>query len=172
MTSKLRPGRAYKYLEMPYTRKSKYKSKSYVKMAQKPKITQYHSGNPSRQFSKKVLVLSKNSYQLRDNAIEAARILANKYLTDTITDKNFHIVVVTYPHHILREHKLATGAGADRFSSGMQKSFGKPVGLAARISAGQRIFEIHSEPEHIGHVKIAAHKMSKKLGIPTAVVEA
>ncbi len=171
MSSKLRPGRAYKFLEMPYTRRSKYKAKSYIKMAQKPKITQYHSGNSSRKFSKKILILSRNSYQLRDNAIEAARIIANKYLTDSITDRNFHIIVVTYPHHVLREHKLATGAGADRFSSGMQKSFGKPVGLAARVAAGQRIFEIHIEPEHVGQAKIAAEKMGKKLGIPTAVVE-
>ena len=56
-------------------------------------------------------------------------------------------------------------------SSGMQKSFGKPVGLAARVAAGQRIFEIHIEPEHVGQAKIAAEKMGKKLGIPTAVVE-
>ncbi|MBI4170413.1 MAG: 50S ribosomal protein L16, partial [Candidatus Aenigmarchaeota archaeon] len=31
---------------------------------------------------------------------------------------------------MLRENALATGAGADRFQSGMRQSFGKPVGTA------------------------------------------
>ncbi len=155
---------------MPYTRKSKYKSKNYVKMSQAPKITQYHSGNPSKQFDVKLFVLSERTIQLRDNAIEAARIVANKHLTDAIGDQNFHLVVVSYPHNILREHKLATGAGADRFSSGMQKSFGKPIGLAARIKAGDRIFEIHMQNEHLQEAKLAAVKIGKKLGIRTRAV--
>jgi Ribosomal protein L16/L10E len=155
---------------MPYTRKSKYKSKNYVKMAQTPKITQYHSGNVSKVFERKILVVSQNTLQLRDNALEAARIVANKHLTDTIGDQNFHLVVVAYPHNILKEHKLATGAGADRFSSGMQQSFGKPIGLAARIRAGDRIFEIHMQDEHLDHAKIAASKIRKKLGIKTKSV--
>lgn len=170
MGSKLRPGRSYRNWDMPYTRKSKYKSKNYVKMSQLPKITQYHSGNLSREFDKKILLLSERTLQLRDNAIEAGRIVANKYLTDTIGDQNFHLVVVTYPHNILKEHKLATGAGADRFSSGMQKSFGKPIGLAARISAGDRIFEIHVPNEHVVAGKLAASKIGKKLGVRTRAV--
>lgn len=167
---KLRPGRSYRDWDMPYTRKSKYKAHNYAKMSQAPKITQYHSGNASKSFESKVFLLSEKTVQLRDNAIEAARIIANKYLTDTVGDQNFHLVVVSYPHNILREHKLATGAGADRFSSGMQKSFGKPVGLAARIKAGDRIFEILTPNEHVNVAKIAAEKMGKKLGIRTRAV--
>ncbi len=168
--AKIRPGRAYRELKMAYTRKSKYKRLSYIKIAQKPKITQYHSGAVSKQFGKKVVLLSEISCQLRENAIEAARIIANKYLTDAITDQNFHIIVVAYPHQVLREHKLATGAGADRFSSGMQKSFGKPVGMAARLMAGSRIFEIHVDEANIISAKTAAQKMGKKLGIRTRAV--
>ncbi len=163
----LRPGRAYRDLKTAYTRKSKYKSKSYVKMSQNSKITQFHSGNTSRTFDKKILVISESSLQIRDNALEAARIVANKHLTDTIGDQNFHLTIIVYPHQILREHKLATGAGADRFSSGMQKSFGKPVGLAARLGAGDRIFEIHLQNEHVQEGKNAAQKIGKKLGIRT-----
>ena len=170
--AKLRPGRSYKELKLPYTRKSKYKTKSYIKIAQRPKITQYHSGNPKKEFDSMVFLISEKSLQLRDNAIESARIVANKYLTDRITDQNFHIVVVAYPHQVLREHKLATGAGADRFSSGMQKSFGKPIGLAARLYAGKRIFEIHVDKANIAAAKDAAFKMSKKLGIQTRVIVA
>ncbi len=172
MGSKLRPGRSYRNWDMAYTRKSKYKSKNYVKMSQTPKITQYHSGNVSKQFSTKVLVLSERTLQIRDNAIEAARIVANKHLTDAIGDQNFHLIVITYPHNILKEHKLATGAGADRFSSGMQQSFGKPIGLAARVRAGDRIFEICLETEHLNEAKLAADKIGKKLGVRTRAVVA
>ncbi len=168
--AKMRPGRAYRELKLPYTRKSKYKTKNYIKIAQKPKITQYHSGNTKKAFDSRVFLISERSLQVRDNAIESARIVANKYLTDRITDQNFHIVVVSYPHQVLREHKLATGAGADRFSSGMQKSFGKPIGLAARLSAGSKIFEIHVDKANLKAAKEAAFKMGKKLGVQTRVV--
>ena len=67
----LRPGRAYKDFSVPYTRKSKYKSKNYVKMSQAPKITQYHSGNTSREFEKKLLIVSQTTRQIRDNALLA-----------------------------------------------------------------------------------------------------
>ncbi len=168
--AKMRPGRAYREYKIPYTRKSKYKTKNYIKIAQRPKITQYHSGNTKREFDSKVFLLSERAFQIRDNALESARIVANKYLTDSITDQNFHIVVVAYPHQVLREHKLATGAGADRFSSGMQKSFGKPIGLAARLNAGSRLFEIHVDKSNINFAKDAALKMGKKLGIKTRVI--
>lgn len=168
--SKLRPGRSYREMKIPYTRKSKYKATNYVKMAQSPKITQYHSGNSKQSFGRSIILISERSIQIRDNAIEAARIVANKYLTDNVGDQNFHLIVIAYPHQIIREHKLATGAGADRFSSGMQKSFGKPIGLAARINAGGRIFEIHIGESHLSQAKVAAQKISKKLGIGTKAV--
>ncbi len=167
---KLRPGRSYRGLKIPYTRKSKYKATNYVKMAQSPKITQYHSGNSKQKFDRMVMVLSENTLQIRDNAIEAARIVANKYLTDNVGDQNFHLIVIAYPHQVLREHKLATGAGADRFSSGMQKSFGKPIGLAAVVRAGGRLFEIHVGDVNLVHAKTAAHKIGKKLGIRTRAI--
>jgi large subunit ribosomal protein L10e len=167
---KLRAASAYRKFKIPYTRKSKYKSKNYVKVAQSSVITQYTSGNLSHKFGKKILVLSTRNIQLRENAIESARVVANKYLTDNIGDQNFRLQVVPYPHHVLREHKLATGAGADRFSSGMQKSFGKPAGFAARVLAGSRIFEIHLENDNVENGKVAADKISKKLGINTRSV--
>ncbi|MGC8516372.1 MAG: 50S ribosomal protein L16 [Candidatus Acidifodinimicrobium sp.] len=165
--SKLRPGRAYKTLKLPYTRKSKFKEKNYTKFALHTKITQFHSGNIHNSFSRRVEIISKSSLQVRDNALEAARIVANKYLTDTIGEENFHIQLISIPHHILREHKLATGAGADRFSAGMQKSFGKPIGLASQVSAGDRIFEIYVNDDHINEAKEAADKIRKKLGFKT-----
>ncbi len=163
----LRPGRTIRPFKIPYSRKSKYKSSNYAKVSQQPKITQYISGNNSQKFDLKIAVLSKQQLQIRENALEAARIVANKYLTDNVGDQNFKLILVSFPHQILREHKLATGAGADRFSSGMQKSFGKPTGFAARVRAGDRVFEIHLNNDHLNEAKTAAVKIGKKLGVRT-----
>ena len=46
----------------------------------------------------------------------------------------------TYPHHVLRENKQATGAGADRVSQGMRCAFGKNVGTAARVKRAKSNF--------------------------------
>jgi len=166
----LRPGRTYRNLKQPYTRKSKYKSKSFVKIAQQPRITQFHSGGKMADFDTKVVVISKRTLQIRDNALEAARIVANKYLTDNLGETGFHLFVVKFPHQVLREHRFATIAGADRFSSGMQKSFGKPIGLAARLFAGDEIFEIFLNKENVKIGKETAKKIGKKLGFPVLAI--
>ncbi len=65
---------------------------------------------------------------------------------NTKTDYKFKIKV--YPHHHIRENPLASGAGADRMSTGMKKSFGKVIGLAARVKEGQEVMEVHTKPEY------------------------
>ena len=50
--------------------------------------------------------------------------------------------VLVYPHNVIREHKMAVGAGADRISRGMSQAFGRPISVAARIKKGQPIFMI------------------------------
>jgi len=47
-----------------------------------------------------------------------------------------------YPHHILRENKMLTGAGADRMQTGMSRAFGKSMGRAALVKPGQTLFII------------------------------
>ena len=48
--------------------------------------------------------------------------------------------VLAVPHHIQRENKMLTGAGADRMQTGMQLSFGKTSGKAAIVKPGTRVF--------------------------------
>ena len=81
--------------------------------------------------------------QLRSNALESARQVTNKYL-ETEIPLNFSLSVLVYPHNVIREHKMATGAGADRISRGMSQAFGRPVSVAARIREGQPIFVIRT----------------------------
>ena len=138
----LRPARCYKKLERPNTRVSKRKPRrSYVKGVPDPKIHRFEMGNVRKKFSSSVVLVSSDAVQIRHNALEAARVAANKAMNEVGTD-NYFLKILIYPHHVMRENPLATGAGADRFQTGMRKSFGKPIGLAARVKRNQRLIAI------------------------------
>ncbi|MFB6219398.1 MAG: ribosomal protein L16, partial [Halobacteriaceae archaeon] len=59
--------------------------------------------------------------------------------------------------------KQATGAGADRVSDGMRQSFGVPVGTAARIQAGERLFTLWCDVEDAPVGKEAFRRAYNKL---------
>ena len=98
-------------------------------------------------------MVARNSVQVRNNALEAARVASHKVLEKGIGVENYFLKILIYPHHVLRENALATGAGADRFQTGMRKSFGKPISTAARVKANQNMIEVDDSP--YGAVKIA-----------------
>ena len=56
--------------------------------------------------------------QLSSEALEAARICANKYVTKTSGKDSFHLRVRVHPFHVIRINKMLSCAGADR-SAGM-----------------------------------------------------
>ena len=53
--------------------------------------------------------------QLSSEALEAARICANKYVTKTAGKDSFHMRVRVHPFHVLRINKMLSCAGADRY---------------------------------------------------------
>jgi len=170
----LRKGHCYTNLERAYTRRSKVKSKGYIKSAPASKISKFIMGDlatyNSRKFDSSVSLISNQTIQLRDNSIEAARQLVLRHLTEQV--KSFAFFVMIYPHHVLRENKMITGAGADRMQSGMKHSFGKPVNLAARVYAGNKIFIIACAKEKIPEVhKILSRARAKLPGKYTLIVE-
>jgi len=73
------------------------------------------------------------------------------------------LAVVTYPHHVIREKKFAVGAGADRLSQGMSMTFGKPVGVAARVKEGERVFVLRTTSNNRAIAKEALKRAAKKL---------
>jgi large subunit ribosomal protein L10e len=75
-----------------------------------------------------------------------------------------------YPHQVLRENKQATGAGADRVSSGMRHAFGKAVGTAARVDAEQKIFSVSTAPTSVPQAKMALRRAGHKLPTPIYIV--
>ena len=161
--AKLRKAVAYRKLERPYTRKSKYREKSFVRATPQNLIVKYNHGNLTREFPYIIEVKSKQAIQVRHNAIEAARKSANRVLEKATGKIGYGLKVRIYPHHILRENPLASGAGADRMSTGMKKSFGKPIGLAAQVRVGQVLFEIQVPKAHILAGKAAAKRVGDKM---------
>ena len=160
--AKLRKFVSYRNIKRPYTRTSKYKAKSYIRMTPNTKVVRFDTG-ANKDFDFTLNLLSKSDLQIRDNALESARQTSNKLLETYLGLNGFHLKVKVYPYHILREHALASGAGADRFSSGMAHSFGKPIGVAARIKKGQTIFQVSVDKQNIGVAKQALKRASKKL---------
>eukprot|EP00955_Chlamydomonas_euryale_P039735 351491-Chlamydomonas_euryale.AAC.22 len=82
-------------------------------------------------------------------AMEAARIAANKYMTKYGGKETYHLRVRVHPFHVLRINKMLSCAGADRLQTGMRGAFGKPYGLAARVSIGQILLSIRVREQHV-----------------------
>ncbi|MCW1311655.1 MAG: 50S ribosomal protein L16 [Candidatus Rehaiarchaeum fermentans] len=168
--AKLRPGRCIRDPKRAYTRVSKYKKLSYVKSSLGTKIVQFVSGNPNGKFNYSISVLSSRDIVIRDNAIEAARVAANKILSSKLSDENFLLVVKQYPHHFIREHKLAAVAQADRFWMGMSLSFGKVAGRAVRVNTGAELFRITVDESNAKVAEEAAKAIEKKLGFRMLII--
>ena len=139
----LRPSRCYRWDSPAYTRVAKNPQDSFITGIPGSKINIYDMGNKSGNFDSEVSVVNEEDIIIRHNALEAARISTNKILERGLGVANYYFRIRVYPHHIMRENVMATGAGADRAQSGMRGSFGKPVGRAVRVRRGQKIFSIY-----------------------------
>jgi large subunit ribosomal protein L10e len=168
--AKLRKFVCYRRLERPYTRKSKYSKKNFIRVYPATKITKCEGGTPGKKFSYSVLIKTKKPIQIRHNALEAARQSANKYLETNLNKDNFFMKMRVFPHHVLRENPLASGAGADRMSTGMAHSFGKNISSAAQVRKGQPVFEVKVEKSGIVAAKKALKVMATKFPC-TCVIE-
>ena len=165
----LRPGRTVRKLERPWTRVSRKKPrKSYVVGVPYSRIHIFEMGNAEKEFDTNLWLVADRSVQIRSNALEAARVVSNKFLEKNISGDYF-LKILVYPHHVLREHSLATGAGADRFSSGMRKAFGKPSGLAARVKKGQNIMWLRLNKKDLAIGRKALKRASMKLPTPCKI---
>ena len=153
---------AWRRLERPYTRKSKYRKHNYVRSVPNSKIVKFNMGNLTADFPCTILLRAANDIQLRHNALEAARQSANRYLEKNLGRQAYQLIVRTYPHHILRNNPLAAGAGADRMSTGMSRSYGKAVGIAARVKQDQAVFEVRVGKQHIQQAKDAMNRARNK----------
>lgn len=160
----LRPARTMRDINKPaWTRYSKKKPrKSYVKSMPHKNLNTFETGELKPDYDIKVLLVSKDVVQVRDNAIEAARQSAGRHLEKHVQG-NYKFWVRKYPHIVVRENRMLSGAGADRLSKGMRKSFGKPSDLAARMRSGDTIFEVHTYKKFADAVSEAFRKAGQKM---------
>ena len=147
--------------------KKAYTRRKYMGGVPGSKIVQYEMGNLSQEFPSEIDLIVDETCQIRHSALEAARITANRRLMKDVGRSNFHFKVRVFPHHVLRENKQATGAGADRVSEGMRLAFGKAVGTAARMTAGQKLLTVFSTPQYIEKIKDALRHAGHKLPTPS-----
>ena len=162
---------AYRRLERPYTRISKYRKLNYTRGNPHIKIAQFEGGNKTDKFPKALSLISMGDWQVRHLALESARQACNRRLERTIGKEKFHMKFRIYPHHVLRENPLASGAGADRMSTGMKKSFGKPIGKAAQVRKGKPLMTVEVDEINMRKAKEALKQAGQKFPGTCKVVE-
>ncbi len=145
---------------MPYVRRE------YIAGKPQLKIARFSSGQASDSYDYKLELVVTEKLQIRHNALEAARLAANKRMA-VGGDTSFFSMLRVYPHVILRENKMIATAGADRLQEGMRRAFGKSTGLAARVKPGQPIFEAHVTAANLDLAKEGFKVAASKLGCPT-----
>ena len=168
----LRKASAYsKKYARPYTRNSKKRKKSYIKTIPNSKIVKFGMGDLKgfirKEYPIQIVVTSKERVQLRENSIEAVRQYLNRFIQTNI-GKEFYFEVKIYPHHILRENKMLTGAGADRMQTGMSRSFGKAIGRAALVKPGQTLFIVGIR-DNKAEIKVRKLIKSAKARLPCKI---
>jgi len=155
-----RPARCYRYC----------KNKPYIKSrfcrgVPDPKIQIYDVGRktaPTDDFPLCVHLVSGEYEQLSSEALEAGRIVVNKYMTKIAGKDSFHLRVRLHPFHVLRINKMLSCAGADRLQTGMRQAFGKPTGLVARVNIGQIIFSVRAKESNLKNVVEALRRCKYK----------
>lgn len=145
-----------------------YTRKDFAPGAPNPKVARFTTGKNRPDYDQVLQLRSDGRVQIRHNALEAARVAANKKLTP-LGEDNYLLKVSVYPHVILRENKMIATAGADRLQEGMRKAFGKPIGLAARVHIGSVILELSVKTENLDKGREALKAASSKLPVKTKI---
>jgi large subunit ribosomal protein L10e len=146
-----------------------YTRTEFVKGFPPPKISKFTMGDTKAKFEYEARLIALEEAQIRHNALEAARVATNRELMEKLTN-NYFLRVQPYPHAILRENKMIFGAHADRLSDGMRRSFGKPIGTAARVKPNQTIIIVNVNENGIEIAKRALKVGSAKLPIPCRII--
>ncbi len=135
----------------------------YIHGAPVSKVQKFTMGDSKATYQYKVSLLAESRVQVRHNALEAARVSANKVMFDKLGETGYLIKVISYPHVILRENRMIATAGADRLQEGMRRSFGKPSGRAAIIERNKSVLDIYVSELALEHAKVAMKVSSSKL---------
>jgi large subunit ribosomal protein L10e len=152
--------------------KPAYTRREYITGIPGSKVAQYKMGNRDKDpddYTIQMSLVVEESVQIRHGSLEASRLSANRHLIKELGEGNYKMILRKFPHQVLRENKQATGAGADRVSDGMRQAFGKIVGTAARVQAGERLFTAWCEPDQAEAVKEAYRRAYNKITPPCRI---
>lgn len=145
-----RPARCYRYCK-----NKPYPKSRFCRGVPDAKIRIFDLGRKKAKVDEFPLcghMVSDEYEQLSSEALEAARICANKYMVKSCGKDGFHIRVRLHPFHVIRINKMLSCAGADRLQTGMRGAFGKPQGTVARVHIGQVIMSIRTKLQNKEHV--------------------
>lgn len=153
------------------TRRSYCKNKPYPKSRYNrgvpdPKIRIFDLGRKKAgvdEFPFCVHLVSNEYEQISSEALEAARICANKYVVKNSGKDSFHLRVRAHPFHVIRINKMLSCAGADRLQQGMRGAWGKPYGTVARVNIGQIILSIRCKDSNKAVVLEALRRAQYKV---------
>lgn len=156
-----RPAKCYRLISKKAFVKSRF-----CRAVPESKIAIHDLGN--RKASVELLparinLVSAEKENISSEALEAARIAANKYMLKTVGKDNYHLRICCQPIHILRINKMLTCAGADRLQTGMRGAYGKPYGRAARVFVGRHILAIRTKENFSKDAKEALRRAKNKL---------
>merc|ERR1711991_123177 len=104
------------------------------------------------EFPYTIHMVSRELEQISSEALEAARIQANKYMAKNTNKLGFH----------LRINKMLSCAGADRLQTGMRQSYGKAYGTCARVRIGQILMSLRCKENHQQHAHEALRRAKFK----------
>ncbi|XP_010846365.1 PREDICTED: 60S ribosomal protein L10-like [Bison bison bison] len=110
-----RPARCYRYCK-----NKPYPKSRFCRGVPDAKIRIFDLGRKKAKVDEFPLcghMVSDEYEQLSSEALEAARICANKYMVKSCGKDGFHIRVRLHPFHVIRINKMLSCAGADRSSS-------------------------------------------------------
>ena len=147
-----------------------YTRQKYIRGTPAVKVSKFNMGDLSTHFTRAIHLNSQERVQIRHNALESARVSANKVLFDKYGETGYRVQLCVFPHIILRENKMIATAGADRLQEGMRRAFGKPTGRAARVNVGQSIMIIYVNADGVDTARKALDTAGTKLPMKTRVI--
>merc|ERR1711980_30311 len=155
-----RPARCYRYCKNKPYPKSRFN-----RGVPDAKIRIFDLGNKKAHvmnFPVHVVMVSDEYEQIGSEALEAARISANKYMAKICGKDAFHLRIRPHPYHVTRINKMLSCAGADRLQTGMRGAYGKPNGLVCRINIGDPILSIRTKESNYEHAYEALRRSKMK----------
>ncbi|XP_037007136.1 60S ribosomal protein L10 isoform X2 [Artibeus jamaicensis] len=117
-----RPARCYRYCK-----NKPYPKSRFCRGVPDAKIRIFDLGRKKAKVDEFPLcghMVSDEYEQLSSEALEAARICANKYMVKSCGKDGFHIRVRLHPFHVIRINKMLSCAGADRYARCLWKAPG------------------------------------------------